>query len=148
MVFSFVVTPIVLGTNQYVHPVVTPVVFSVLLIDAIVTHSLLALQRVFPSVRLARDYYSLQQTFVDTFPRCPKLFVSSQGDKLVTPTHVKEFITALKQRGHDVTTFKETLYGEDVNHTSSFFKCYPRYSAELDRFLGLKKEETDTGDKK
>lgn len=94
--------------------------------------------------RWLTDFMSLNIYFRDNSPKIPTAFVYSSGDKLVPMEDIQQFKEAYS-KAHNIAC-PEIVFGDDVGHTSAFFKKPTEYAAFLDSFfweeeMGAKKEK-------
>lgn len=68
----------------------------------------------------------------DKMPVVPTVFIYSLGDRLVTSDKVEDFIGELKKRDF---TIAAKVFGEDVQHTSSFFVKPAEYKEFIETYL-------------
>jgi hypothetical protein len=78
------------------------------------------------------DFVVLNTYFRDHSPVVPTLFISSSGDKLVPLKDIASFRDSLQQRGVPVMSVD---FGNDIGHTSAFFKRTSEYTKLIDSFF-------------
>lgn len=138
-IIARVMTSVVLRRPEYEHPVISPLVKSVLFIAIPIWRLTNVVQKVIDEDILP-DYLMLNIFMRDKSPNVPTYFIYSDGDALVPSYLIREFKKHLEDR--NVLTF-ERVYCEDVPHVSAFFKYPEEYKEILDSFFDLRKGEVD-----
>ena len=68
----------------------------------------------------------------DSSPAVPTLFIYSEGDRLVSPASVREYIGHLRARGYNP---EEKVYGDKVGHVASYYSDPIGYMTTVQKFL-------------
>jgi Eukaryotic protein of unknown function (DUF829) len=130
---SRVLTSVILQRPQYEHPVDIPI--RAILYIFIPTWRLINHVQKFVGLDILPDYPDLSNYMRENSPNVPTLFIYSIGDKLVPFEKVREFKTALKDRGVPTS---ELVFGVEVAHTAGFFKYPDEYIEVLEKHFVLK----------
>ena len=130
---SRVLTSVILQRPQYEHPVDIPI--KAILYIFIPTWRFINYCQKFVGLDILPDYPDLSNYMREHSPNVPTLFIYSIGDKLVPFEKVKEFKTALKDRGVPTS---ELVFGVEVAHTAGFFKYPDEYVEVLEKHFIMK----------
>ena len=136
---SRVFTSIILRKNIYHHPIISPIVYTVLLPYIVFIRAILDIQDRL-SVPVFPNYLQRNIALRDASPVCPHLFICSTGDEIMEkPQTVAErvelFREYISKRGIPTSIH---VFDNDVPHTGSFYLRNEEYRKLLDDFLECK----------
>ena len=132
-----VFTSSILAKDTYWHPLLSPVILMILY-PLIQLGNIIVFMQKFVGFNLVSDIVDLN-VYLRDHPKdimnddCRNLFVYSSGDKLLPSWLIEEYIQNVKDKG--VRNVNVKIFGEDVPHTSSFYKHPEEYKKEIELLL-------------
>lgn len=129
-----VVTSIV-SKGSYYHPIYTPMIYTGLIITSSTSRLITNICRLLnmPNIFIP-DLIQLSTYLRDKSPSIDTLFIYSSGDMLISPNTINVFQSFWKDRKVPVQSVE---FGDDVPHTSSFYKYTNEYKSLISNFFNI-----------
>ena len=132
-----VFTSSILAKDVYWHPVLSPLIMMVIYPLVHVGNMCVIAQKLV-GINLISDIIDFN-IYIRDNPKdiinddCRCLFVYSSGDKLLPAWLIEDYVQNIKNKG--IRNVKVKAFGDDVPHTSSFYKHPREYKEEIELLL-------------